>query len=419
MGVVLPSPELLQAWGKKMRGKIMSRQRCPRCGRKGKFNPVPGARVLVCECGQFPASKFDIVLWWQGKTRWISHDTEGRRLTDYVDAETVQAIIDRQIKDGEFYPAEWASSRTNRFLWENYLKDYRQREKQRLLPEKKSSWAKKRSNIKHLIAAFAGKNIREIRTAQIADWLARWENECGLAPKTRADIVQELRHVFTQAYAREEIKRIPQFPAVEVPQKEIEWLLPDEQARILMEIATEHRPIFQFLMNNACRVAEACALLRDQVHRKKGYFVIARTLSRRRLVNKTKTKRPRMLPIMPDFEAHLDAMPPAFPDQPVFVNPGAIPGRNPRRMYMPDFLNSLWRQACKDAGVKYVPLKNGTRHSWAMQKVNLDGWSLDEAAEMLGHTSSQHTRKYANVRMERLRDRLSKSLARTNAKGFK
>lgn len=225
-----------------MRGKIVSRQKCPVCGAVGQFTLVAGAKVMVCRCSQYPASQFDIYLWWKGKTRHITHDQQGQRLATFVHAERALGEINNQIERKAFFPELWASARSNRLLWENYLDDYLEREKDRLLPERQATWAKKSSMAAHLRPAFAGHNIREIRTAHVQDWGNARHLRQGLSPKTLADLMGELRHIFNQAVAREDIERAPQVPPVTVPEKEIGWLAPDHQARVLVEIPPMHRP---------------------------------------------------------------------------------------------------------------------------------------------------------------------------------
>ncbi|MFH1034384.1 MAG: tyrosine-type recombinase/integrase [Pseudomonadota bacterium] len=407
----------LAAWGLSMRGKIVCRQKCPVCGTVGRFSLLPGAKVMVCQCSQYPASQFDVYLWWNGKTRHITHDQQGERLATYVHAERALGEINNQIERKAFFPELWASARSNRLLWENYLEDYLERERERLLPERRATWDKKKSLGARLRLAFAGHNIREIRTAHVQDWANSRELRQALSPKTLADLISELRHIFNQAVGREDIERAPQVPTITVPEKEIGWLAPDHQARVLEHIPARHRPIFAFMFTYGPRVSEACALCWDKIERGTETFSLSRTFSRRRLAEKPKTKRSNVLPITPDFAAYLDAAPRGLPDMPVFINLDADPHRNPKRFYVPDFLNTIWAQASEAAGVAVVPLKNGTRHSRGMQAINLEHWSLEEVRRLLGHTSQAHTRRYAEAGVELLRGRLTKSLPVDNGKG--
>lgn len=407
MGDVL-SPKLaeqLAAWGICMRGKIAHRQTCPVCGQKGRAIEKDfgnGRRAFMCTCLQWMPDKPFIYLKWQDKPYRIAHDQGGRRFANFIEADRALGLIRSQIENGAFYPELWTSKKTNRLLWENYLEDYLAHEELRCTP---ASMAKKRSLAKHL-AWFAGKNIREIRTAHAQDFAAIPCLELALAPKSRADLMAELRHIFQRAVQREDIERAPIVPTVSVPEQPIDWLSPEDQALALRQIPQEHRPIFRFMMYYGCRVNEATALCWDKIDRGKGVFYLSRTFSRRQLIETTKTKRSRPLPIMDFFEEYLDSVPPGVKQTPVFRNPQ---GRSREGWYTQDFLLALWLKASEAAGIPLVHLKNATRHSRGMQALNLEDWPEEDVALLFGHTSTQHTKKYARPEISRLRRRLGSS----------
>lgn len=110
----------------------------------------------------------------------------------------------------------------------------------------------------------------------------------ALAPKTRQDLLDELRFIFRRAKDREEVERVPVFPKVSVPKKTIRYATREQQLQVLDHLATDHQPIFWFLFIYGVRVAEACALCWDMVDRAKGEVLIGRTFSRRCLVETTK-----------------------------------------------------------------------------------------------------------------------------------
>lgn len=398
---VSPKVLFLDVPGVSMRGKLASQQRCPMCGVKGKYREIPG-KGLVCQCGGFAATALHVYIKWDGKPWRIIYDYHGRPLTNYPHAQRAYGEINSQIELGTFDPRLWTNAKANRLLWENYLADYLAREQMRCPP---ATASKKRSQVKHFVW-FNGRTIREIKTSHCQDFAALPCLQLALAPKTRADLLAELRHIFEQAVAREDIERAPKVPAVTVPEKPIDWLAPEEQAAALAKIPEEHRPIFQFMMYYGCRVNEATALMWDQVDRAKGVFHFARTISRRKQSATNKTKKARPLPIMDFFESYLDTIPPGLGETPVFRNPKA---RNPEGRYTQDFLLSTWYAASEAAEIPHVTLKNATRSSRGMQAMNLDGWGQEDVALLFGHTSTQHTRKYARPELNRLRQRLAGS----------
>lgn len=391
----------LAAWGVSMRGSIRSRQRCPHCQARGQFELKDfgrGVRALVCQCGQFWANRLEVMIRWRGFTHLIRYDQTGQRLTDYIHAERVHGEINNQLERGAFYPELWASAKANKLLWDNYLSDYLDREAKRLLPERAATMSKKLSLARHL-AWFNGRNLREIRTGDLEDFAALPCLALALAPKTRKDLVEELRHIFRRAVARDELERLPEFPAVEVPEAAIAWLMPETQDTIIACIPPEHRPIFAFMMTYAVRPSEACALCWDKIDRQGGCFYLTRTFSRRLLMERTKTRRADVLPIGREFTVYLESMAPGIGKAPVFRNPLADRRRNPEQFYLLDFLEDLWARAVQEAGAQPIKLYNATRHSRGMQALNLEGWGIEAVRSLLRHTSERHTRRYARAEM--------------------
>lgn len=384
----------MAAWGLSMRGSVRSRQKCPVCGARGQYSVRDfgaGRRVLLCQCGGFASDRPEIVLRWQGKQLQITNDTNGNRFRTLEHCERSLGLIRNQIEAKSFYPESWAPVRTNRLLWQNYLRDYLAREQQRC---RLVTYRNKAATARHL-AWFNGRNIREIRTADIADFAALPCLQLALHPQTRQLLLNLLRQVFRDALRREDIERLPLFPSVDVPQKTIQWMLPEQQSAALVHLPQRHQPIFRFLMLYGCRVGEACALCWDAIDREKGVLYFKRTISADRVEQTTKTRRERPLPIFDAFAAYLDSIPPGIGQTPVFKNPDADWWCNPERRYTGKSLNAYWRKALEDAGLPHVKLYNAARHSRGMQALNMDGWGLDAVQMLLGHTNAATTKKYA------------------------
>ena len=151
----------------------------------------------------------------------------------------------------------------------------------------------------------------------------------------------------------------------------------------------------------------------DSVDFENQIFWVARTWSGSRLEDCTKGGAALAMPIIrPDLFADaakvytgMDTIPGG--EMPVFFNPvksrnGQHP--NPLHFYKPEFLRTTWKRAMIAAGLKPLPLYNGTRHSLAMR---LKYERVDDAtiARILGHrTNGQHVRKYARADVRAIRD---------------
>jgi integrase len=399
-----------------MHGSIRSKQRCPECGAANKWRHHRGrsSDALVCSCGKAIATRLYVVIGYKRKVLWIGYDRAGNRLQSYEQAERAQAQISEDIDAGRFIPQMWLGVDRNRLLWRNYRQDYLKREAGRLT--RKATLDKKRSLLAHT-AWMDEMNIRDIRAGHLADYEALPCLRMALADKTRADLMGEIRALLRNAYAREEIERIPEVPTVKVPKKAVAWMNQEEQTAILEQIPTQHRPIFFFLMEYGTRPSEACALCWDNIDFKHGIFTLTRTFSRRKLCQGTKQRADNPLPIVGWFADHLATLPRSFGSLPVFQNPEADTSRNELRFYLPDFLNKLWHAAIKAAGAKPIRLYNGTRHSVGTQR-SLEGWSREDISRLLGHASLAHTDKYIDCsQVETLRNKMSVSKPFLSVKG--
>ncbi len=63
------------------------------------------------------------------------------------------------------------------------------------------------------------------------------------------------------------------------------------------------------------------------------------------------------------------------------------------RNYSQSYLNDRWNDACKDAGFRYIPLKNASRHSLGT-KLAMQGYGENIIATVLGHSDTKVTKKY-------------------------
>jgi integrase len=405
MGIL--SPQIAQLLNlrleQSMRGSIRSQQKCPECGRKGKYQLISGRRkLLVCECGGFWSDKPEVCVKYKGKVYWLKYDRMGRRIQTVEDAERLQADITAEIDANSFYPDFWLSPARSNFAWANYKALYLKYEARRLLPQGKATLDKKKALLRHT-AWLERYSIRDIRTACLQDFMALPCLNLALAPKTRADLAQELHHLFKWALSREDIDRIPEIPTVRVPRKAVAWLTVEQQIKIIDKIPIEHRPIFMFLMQYGARPAEACALCWDKVEIGKGMFTLARTFSRRILTQSTKQRADNPLPIVGWFEDWLINAARGIGQTPVFQNPQ---GRSTVKFYLPEYLTTLWANAVKASGQPPIRLYNGTRHSVGTQR-SLEGWTREDIARLLGHSSTAHTAKYIDQsQVGRLKDKM-------------
>lgn len=121
----------------------------------------------------------------------------------------------------------------------------------------------------------------------------------------------------------------------------------------------------------------------------KGVLTVQKTMSDRKIVERTKTKKVRPRLIHPEVLDILRSMPRGLPNVYLFINP------NSDKPYLTDSVQRLWKEACKAVDAD-IELYQATRHSVASMAAS-SGVSIAIIKEVLGHTDIRTTQKYSHV----------------------
>jgi len=242
---------------------------------------------------------------------------------------------------------------------------------------------------KYWIRFFGKKDVREIRSGDIEDFL-HWMPE-HLSEKSKYNILNALHKLFSDAVRREDIIRIPAFPRVDVPESEIKWLNEEWQDRIIDAIPKTDRPIFQFIRYYGVRPGEARALQWDAVDFENKVIIIKRTFSARVLRETTKAKNIKYLPLTPEMAALLKPL----------RGIGGFVFRNKYGRPYTGKIRLIWNRARDAVGAPKVTLYQGTRHSLGTQLLER-GHTLEQVQRLLGHKRPEMTQRYAKVTMKSL-----------------
>jgi len=318
------------------------------------------------------ANRYYISVYWEGK-RYRIFNYNGDPIYHEKTAEKLLNKIRAEIDDGVFQPKSYfpespLSTSAYALQWlkvievsKRTLNDY--------------GVAVRR----YINVYFQDKDIRHIRHNDLAEfykWIAG-------SPKWKYNVMGVLRTMLRQAYKNEDLTRLPPFPKLSYDQqKEIQFLTIDQQEKVLEAIPERHRAIFMMAMEYGLRVGEVRALKRDCVTDDE--IIIKRGFSDNDLVECTKTKRIRKYKITSYVRAILDSLPPRF---------GFMFIRDDGKPYKGRDLNKIWHQACGEAKVE-IKLYNAIRHSLGCQLLN-EGKDLSFVQEVLGHTRSEMTKRYA------------------------
>ena len=248
----------------------------------------------------------------------------------------------------------------------------------------------------------------------ILEKLRRSLKKKGLSPKTQINVMYCMHLILDEAKRSRRINNIPAFPKKKKYQHSepvIHWLPEERQFKILKQIPEKHQPIFYFLKYHLRRPAEACAL--HKIDYEDSVFTICRSISARKLVNKTKTGEIHTIPCHPDFESFVDIevekqkkVGAVFNSPFFFVNPLA---RNKGKRYTNESLNIIWKEACKKAE-EDIDLYSGLKHSSCSQYINEKGLSESELQIITDHARLESVKKYAKTEVKRKRELMMKNI---------
>jgi integrase len=220
--------------------------------------------------------------------------------------------------------------------------------------------------------------------------LVNFFNAVTLDVKTKKNIFGCLHKIMEDARKSGYISQLPEWlefkGARAVPQKKIEWLDQATQIRILLEIPSQHRYIFQFIMLNGVRPSEARALRKRDV--KHDHIVIAVTFAPdgkgHESLKEVKNRKEEAIPL---YEAvrELLAQVPGNLTEFVFINPDT------GRPYSKNINRDIWNPACKKALGYVFPSNKADRHSFANQLLAA-GAELEDVSALLRHSNTQVTK---------------------------
>lgn len=369
-----------------MKGTIATKDKCAKCGKH--FQPP-----FEC-CSTEHPHRFFIDVSVNGKRFKIYRDPKGERpfasqaaaeaYLGHLRYEQLRPKTRQPMLPFEDYAAEWLDSQEASSLAQNTIR----------------TWRTAVGNLLryfHTYDIFASISQHEIRHYYIH--MARMD----MAPKTIQVTLGVLRMILKDAYEKYNMGEVPKFPHVRVSQSN-DWKLLTEEAQDRV-ISCVEDPVYRlailFMARQMVRPSEVRALQWDDISYVNHSVQIRRTFSGTQLKATTKTRRSRNLPLHPEIEEALRALPNGMSgDEFVFRKDGNPLGINT--------LREAWYKACKKAGIEGVRFYAGTRHSSATHALSR-GIQERQIMEFLGHTTSVMTARYAKVTTEKLREVLRPS----------
>jgi integrase len=333
--------------------------------------------------------RWTVHLYWKGKQYRRSHYDQLHPLYNQDMAAQIASAINAAIaKDpAGFDPRQWFTVSGYEFQFKTYAEKW--------LVDRLDHYAPSvvRDVNRYVYLAinhFDKTDIREIKGFHLEAFLKALPPK--FSDKTKKNVCTVLHKLFADAGRSEMLPRLPAFPVIEVQEPEIKWITREWQEKIIEAMPERDRPIVLFMVTYGVRPAEARALQWDCVDFERGVITIKRTFSGLTLVERTKTRRVRTLPIVEPVASILKEI----------RGLGGYVFRNSKGRHYTAEIGRTWAAAVEKVGAPLVNLYQGTRHSFASQRVN-SGVGLDLIRDILGHTTSETTRRYAATNLETIR----------------
>jgi integrase len=261
----------------------------------------------------------------------------------------------------------------------------------------------------HFLPVFKDKNISEITQSDIKEYQIKRRLEVLSLPKNQLKKESEinfrwinleistLHHFFNFCIEKELIEKNPASGVKKLNELSRLKTLSDSDIGKLIAGATNKltRDLITFLIYTGCRKGEALNLKWDDVDMQNDVIAI----------KGTKTKYDRYIPISKPLKVLLSGIEKKQNCLYVFNKNGAKLG---------DFKKSF-HTACKNAGFKDMHIHD-LRHVFASKMV-MDGTSLYITGSLLGHRTTQMTKRYAHLKPETLKKAVDDVWDKSDKKG--
>jgi integrase len=266
----------------------------------------------------------------------------------------------------------------------------------------KGYWSYYRNWIKPFFAR------RRIQLHQIQlDTLTALLNSIKLSGKGKSNVMMALHSMMDYAWRSKRIPEMPPFPKRDdynIVEPKIDWIDSGTFWKVVENISAQDRAPILWMYFHLMREAEACALQWDDWDEINQTFWVSRSISARKIVDRTKTKKIYPAPCHSAFLPIMKELSRDKKSKFVFTNPRA---RKDGKRYTNESLNNIWRAACKKVGVK-IKLYAAIRHSRATQMSLELGMSESEIFEAGPWVRRDSVQKYRSLELQRKRDLLER-----------
>jgi integrase len=378
-----------------MKGGVYTKERCPVCG--GKF--VRTENDFVCPAHQTRPRRYYIQLYSRQLHKYINIFSDSRScpFSSLEQANRILTKIRAEIDEsGDFDPTRYVAEKVKPLKFNNWSVSWLQ--KKEIEAEKKlkaPSYLKAvRVYVRKFQEFFKDTDIRDIGAKRINDFCLTLSG----SPKYIKNVMDGLRKMLQDALDWGDIRQMPKFPKIDVPEPDLKIIDLDQQDAVINAISDRmDRAYILFTAREMVRPSETRALFWEDLDFNHDRVTIRRHFSLNHLRETTKSKRIKVLPLDSEVKEALTVLPRHITSPFLFQKKG--------HPYSEAYARKLWKKVTTGMGID-IPLYQGTRHSSATEAANRVG--MDTVQEFLGHTRSATTKRYAKMNVNGLRPVLRK-----------
>lgn len=217
----------------------------------------------------------------------------------------------------------------------------------------------------------------------------------GLSGAFKLKVMYCMHAMLDYAWRCGKITAIPPFPKrnlYQIQDPEIQWMPSERQQNVLEAIPKEHKPIFYWLKYHLRRPAEGMALHREDYRKTDDLFIVRRSVSARKVIERTKTSQIHYAPCVDAFKPYLrQALRGPIISPFLFAHQSSkLPGKR----YSHSVLKKILDHALKLCGEPPIKVYAFTKHSGFTQLAVEKGYNDTELQVAGGHADIRSVKKY-------------------------
>jgi len=377
------------------RGSIHSDQVCPICGSRFKNSnskglpPIP--KGLAYPKGLFCPNHMQVI-----PTKFVVRfENITKRFTSLEAAEDFLTGLNFERRTGQYDPRDY-QTRAMPLAFDKLADEWLTLKAGQVRP---GALRPLKNAMARATKAWGGKNIKQIKYAQVEDMLTA----LPLSAKTKKNTLDALKQFWSWVANRYEIDAMKKWPNLGMPEMAFRRTIsiPDQEA-VLAEIyrITSGSRIRSWIgIKWLCtyisiRPGEMLSLREGDIDRQRGLIIISD--------KQAKERRPKVIPLLDEDRDILSTLPLAFPDMPFFRHEHNAHGRYAGKKFGTHLFYDDWKQACANLGLEAVDLYGGTKHSTAMGL--RDVATFEEVRKMTGHTTNRAFDRYLHLEGENMKN---------------